>query len=204
MLPTPSRRRAMLALALCTLLTACATGQRPTLTDPEPVDDGAAASVLERLDRAPLGDFTAVYEITPSSGTTPTIATVSQRGDELRAEIGNIVYTTDGAATSTCDVTGGPCEDFANEARISNLGITHQFWRAAFRQRLATDAGRRIGTSTGTVDSIAGQSAACVAIKVPSALEAVGTVSYCALDQGLLGRYIGADGTIELTSFTLA
>lgn len=194
----------MFALALCAIVTACATGPRPTLSDPEPVDDGAAASVIERLDRVPVGDFTAVYEITPSSTTEPTLATISQHGNELRTQIGDVVYTSDGATTTTCDVAGGVCEDYADEARISNLGITHQFWGPSFRQRLATDSGRRIGTSEGAIDTIAGQSAACVAIKVPSSLDAVGTVNYCALDQGVLGRYVGADGTIELTSFALA
>jgi hypothetical protein len=194
----------MLALPLCAIVTACATGPRPTLTDPEPIDDSAAASVIERLDRSPVGDFTAVYEITPSSTTEPTVATISQHGTELRTQIGDVVYTSDGANTTTCDVNGGACEGYANETRISNLGITHQFWGPSFRQRVATDSGRRIGTSEGAVDTIAGQPAACVAIKVPSSLDAVGTVSYCALDQGVLGRYIGADGTIELTSFALA
>lgn len=199
-----SRRRATLAIASCAIVTACATGQRPTLSEPDPVGDGAAASVIERLDRAPIGDFTAVYEITPSSTTQPTVATISQTGSELRSQIGDVVYTSDGATTTTCDVAGEACDDFANEARISNLGITHQFWGPSFRQRLATDSDRRIGTSEGAIDTIAGQSAACVAIKIPSSLDAVGTVSYCALDEGVLGRYIGADGTIELTSYAPA
>ena len=194
----------MLALPLFAVITACVTGPRPTLTDPEPVDDGAAAPVIERLDRAPVGDFTAVYAITPSAAAAATVATVSRHGNELRAQIGDVVYTTNGVTTTTCDVDGGACEDYANETRISNLGITHQFWGPAFRQRLAVDSGRRIGTSTGTVETIAGQSAACVAVTLPSSIGATGTVNYCALDQGVLGRYVGADATIELTSFTVA
>lgn len=202
---SPSRPRTIVACALLTVITtACATGQRPTLTDPEPVEDGAAATVIERLERPPLGDFTAVYAITPTSGTETTVATISVEGDETRAEIGDVVYASNGTSTTTCDSAGAACDDFANEARISNLGITHTFWQAAFRQRLTTDAGRRIGTSSGSVETIAGQPAACVSIKVPSSLDAVGTVSYCALDLGVLGRYIGADATIELTEFTTA
>jgi hypothetical protein len=192
------------AAALLTVITtACATGQRPTLVDQPTVVDDAASSVMDRLQRQPQSDFVAAYEITPSWTDHATVATVTRTSDELRTQIGDVVYTTTGTSTTTCDTAGAACEQYANEALISDLGITHQFWGPAFRQRLSTDSGRRIGSSTGTVDSIAGQSAACVAVQVPSSIEAVGTVSYCALDVGVLGRYTGADGTIELTSIEI-
>lgn len=179
---------------------ACATGPRPTLIDAQPVVDDAAASVIDRLDRQPQADFVAAYAITPSWADQPTIATVARTDGEFRTQIGDVVYTTNGTATTTCDVAVGTCEEYANEARISDLGITHQFWGPAFRQRLTADSGRRIASSTGSVDSIAGQSAACVAVQIPSSIDAIGTVNYCALDLGVLGRYVGADATIELTS----
>lgn len=204
MFRSPSRRRAIVALPLVAAVAACATGPRPTLTGAATVDDAATAQVLERLERSPLGDFTATYEITPTSGTDITQATVTQEGAELRVEVGDVVFTSNGTTATTCDASGNSCDDYANDARISNLGITHRFWGSAFRQRVATDSGRRIGTSTGTVDTIAGQPAACVAIQVPSTLDAVGTVNYCALDQGILARYLGADAAIELTSFALS
>lgn len=190
--------------ALTMLATGCAVGERPTLQAAELITDPASEAVVERLDRPPVGDFAAVYTITPSAtGGAPATATVTSRGGEVRAEIGSVVFTTDAAGlTTTCAVDGTACDDIADDARISDLGITHQFWGSAFRQRLATDAARRIGTSTGTADTIAGQSAVCVAIKLPSSVEQVGTATYCALEQGVLARYIGADATIELTSFT--
>ncbi|MCB0965513.1 MAG: hypothetical protein KDB37_01650 [Ilumatobacter sp.] len=190
-------------VALVTLSTAgCALGERPTLQAADVVTDPAVETVVQRLDRTPVADFTATYAVTPSSVTDSTIATVTSVDGTVTTQIGDIVYTTDPSGTSTtCGADGAECTEGADDARISDLGITHRFWSGSTRQRLVTDAARRIGTSTGTTDTIAGQSAVCVAIKLPSSIEAVGTVSYCALDQGLLGRYIGADGTIELTSF---
>jgi hypothetical protein len=191
-------------VALATLTTGCAVGERPTLQAAELITDPASETVVERLDRPPVGDFDAVYTITPTAtGGSPATATITSRGGEVRAEIGSVVFTTDATGlTTTCALDGTACDDIADDARISDLGITHQFWSSAFRQRLATDAARRIGTSTGTTDTIAGQSAVCVAIKLPSSVEQVGTATYCALDQGVLARYTGADATIELTSFT--
>jgi hypothetical protein len=190
--------------ALSALTTGCALGERPTLQAAELVTDPASETVVERLDRPPVGDFDAVYTITPTAtGGSPTSATVTSRGGAVRAEIGSVVFTTDATGlTTTCALDGTACESIADDARISDLGVTHQFWSSAFRQRLATDAARRVGTSTGSTDTIAGQSAVCVAIKLPSSVDQVGTASYCALEQGVLARYVGADATIELTSFT--
>ena len=189
--------------ALGVLTTGCAVGERPTLQAAELITDPATDTVVDRLDRPPVGDFTAVYVITPTAtGGSPTTATVTRQGGAVRTEIGSVVFTTDATGlTTTCAADGSACDDIADDARISDLGVTHRFWSAAFRQRLATDAARRIGTSTGTTDTIAGQPAVCVAIKLPSSVEQVGTASYCALEQGVLARYIGADATIELTSF---
>jgi hypothetical protein len=198
----------MLSLAGLTaaalMLGACALGERPTLQEQAPVGDEAAQAVIERLDRPLTGAFVATYLITPSSTDTATNATVSRTTDEvLTIEIGSIVYTLypDGTAT-TCSTPGVDCDDFANDAWVSDLGITHRFWGSAFERRIRTDSNRRIGTSAGSVASVAGQSATCAAIKVPSSLDVAGTVTYCALDNGLLARYYGADGIVEMSSFT--
>ena len=198
------RRAAPLLFALVAL-SGCALGERPTLEAADVITDTATQTVAERLDRSPVVDFTATYAITPSSSTDSTVATITSEGGVIETRIGDVVYTTDPAGnTTTCRAGGTDCTDGADDALVSNLGVTHRFWSSSARQRLVTDAARRIGTSTGTTDTIAGQSAVCVAIKLPSSVEAVGIVSYCALDQGLLGRYIGADGTIELTSLDVA
>ena len=198
------RRATPLLLALVAL-SGCALGERPSLAAADVITDAATETVAERLDRAPVVDFTATYAITPSSSTDSTVATITSEGGIVTTRIGDVVYTTDATGnTTTCRGDGTDCSDGANDALVSDLGVTHRFWSSSARQRLVTDAARRIGTSTGTTDTIAGQSAVCVAVKLPSSVESVGTVSYCALDQGLLGRYIGADGTIELTSLEVA
>lgn len=183
---------------------ACAVGERPTLAEPIPAGDTAAESVLTLLRRTPDQTFIASYLITPSSTEAPVDATVTRTAEGvLTAEIGDTAYTTspDGR-TTTCDIGGDDCDDFANDARISNLGVTHLFWGPAFERRLQTDSSRRIGTSTEQAATIAGQAATCAQIKVQSSLDAVGVVSYCALRSGVLARYQGADVVVELLSFS--
>ena len=76
----PRNRIALGAAALTLLLTACATGPRPTLVDQPAAADTVAQAVLERLERGSSATFTADYEITPSLTGEPTHATVMQEG----------------------------------------------------------------------------------------------------------------------------
>ena len=197
-------QRFLIALVAATvLLTGCFTGERPTLTPRSPIDDPAADAVLSRLEGADAVDFIAHYDIIPTlSGATTTSATVAQLGARRRISIGDVVYSTDGNESRTCQNGVDECADFLDDARISDLGITHMFWGSAFGARLELDASRRIGPSSGASTTIAGQVAACVDVIVPSVAATAGTVVYCALDAGVLARYLGADVSIELTSFT--
>lgn len=203
----PSRRAARIAsrLALTVtaagLLTGCFTGERPVLLDRTELDDPAAQAVLDRLSTAASAEFTATYEITPTNTTAATTATVSQSGSRRRVTIGDVTFISDGTVVRTCENNDRGCVDLLDDARVSNLNITHLFWGEAFRSRLELDASRRIGFSAAGNETIAGAPAACVDIPVPSAIELSGTVQYCALDDGPLARYIGADVTIELTEY---
>jgi hypothetical protein len=188
------------------LVTACATGERPTLVD-QPVgsEDAAARPVIERLEAAGDTVFTATYEITPTSTAStsqPTTATVIVSGPRQRVTVGGIDYVTDGTTARTC--RDGTCTDGFDEALISDLQITHDFWGATAATRLGVEAGRSLTAAAQRQENIAGQPAACADVTVPSATpdaSGSGTIIYCALDAGPLGRYVGADSTIVLTSF---
>ena len=182
---------------LTTVLSACQTGPRPTLEAVVVfVDDPSTNSVLERLARAESADFVAVYTITPTLQDTQTVtATVAQRAGQRKVQIGNVIYRVENSLATTCENATSGCVEFTDDARVSNLNVTSNFWGAAFATRLTNDSSRRIGSTAGHAETIAGFPAVCVDIP-PSA-------SYCALDSGILARYIGADVTIELTSYTL-
>lgn len=203
----PGRRRgsgvrlAVLVVGAVGVLAGCITGERPTLIERPTIDDPAARSVLDRLGTAGSAVFTATYEITPTSSAQPTTATVVQSGSRRRVTIGGVDFLTDGTVNRTCTNDDGGCVDFLDDARVSDLNLTHRFWGDAFRARLELDASRRIGFSEASDATVAGQPAACVDIPVPSSSELSGVVRYCALDAGPLARYVGADVTIELVAF---
>lgn len=193
-------RIALGAATLTLLLTACATGPRPTLVDQPVVTDTVAQAVLDRLERGSSATFTADYEITPSLTGQPTHATVIQQGSQQRVTIGDVDYFTDGTVSRTCAVGGTDCVDAIDEARVSNLSITSKFWGPSVLSKLELDTARSVDASTGRTDTIADRPAACADVHVPS-IDGVGSVTYCAVDDGVLARYFGADVSIELTSF---
>lgn len=184
------------------LLGGCFTGERPTLVERPSNDDPATQAVIDRLDTVSSAVFTATYEITPTLTGQPVTATVSQDGTRRRVTIGDVDFITDGTVVRTCSRTDDSCVDFLDDARVSDLNITHRFWGDAFRARLELDASRRVGFTEASDETIAGVPAACVDIPVPSASELSGVVQYCALDAGPLARYIGADVKIELVEFS--
>lgn len=199
------RTRTPLALVVAggVLLTGCITGQRPTLVD-EPasvVDDPAVLAVLDRLDTADDSTFTATYRIIPTSTTQTTEATVEVNGGDRRVTIGNVEYVTDGEHSRTCQDGAAGCVDFLDQARISDLQVTDEFWGDSFAARLRLDASRRVGFVEGDTGEFAGQPAACAIIPLPGPAEGAAEVKYCALDRGPLAQYIGADVSIELTSY---
>lgn len=196
--------RCRLALVLCVTaaaLSSCAIGPRPTLEPVTSIDDSAAQKVLTRLERADSLDFTAEYDITPSTTGTTTKAQVVQQDGRRRITIGNVVFSSDGDAAQTCRTDAEECSDFLDDALVSDLNLTHLFWGPALASRLEIDANRRIGPSAELVTTIAGRRAICVDVILPSVATTTGTVTYCALAAGVLARYFGADVSIELTSF---
>ena len=193
-------RIALGAAAVSLLLSACATGPRPTLVDQPATSDTVTQAVLDRLERGLTATFTADYEITPSLTGQPTHATVMQSGAQQRVTIGNVDYFSDGTISRTCAVGGTDCVDSIDDARISNLSVTSKFWGPSVVSKLELDSARSVDASTGRTDTIASRPATCADVHVPS-IDGVGSVTYCAVDDGVLARYFGADVSIELTSF---
>jgi hypothetical protein len=201
-----SARRSLPTLLLCALaalaLGGCALGKRPSLVESPTLDDAAANAVLDRFERAPGATFTATYTITPSLTGAATQATVRQAGERQRITIGAVDYFSNGTTSRTCVAGTDECVDGIDDARVSDLSITHAFWSESAAARLANDASRSIGPSTGRNDSIAGRSVTCVDLPMPGLGGEVRTVSYCVVDEGVLARYAGADVSIDLTSIT--
>jgi len=185
------------AVVVGAVLPGCVTGQRPMLEPVPVVDDEAAEVVLERLARAGSVPFTATYDIIPTTTGATTVAIVRQLDGRRRVTIGDVDYQIDSGSSRTCQLDSDECEEFVNDALISDLNLTHRFWSDGIADRLVVDASRRTGFSEGGTETIAGRSAACVDVPVLG-----GSVLYCALDEGVLARYFNADVTIELTSFT--
>jgi hypothetical protein len=184
------------------VLAGCMTGQRPSFesTEPLPTATGNADidAVLERLDSVSDSVFTAEYSILTKMGNVDSTATVVQaRPDRRSITINDVRFLYDDAAVATCDLTTGECEATINDARVSNVSLGHEFYGQSFARRLRVDAGRRVAEPTGYSITQAGQQALCVDVPVTG-----GTVSYCALAQGALARYDGADLFIEMTGFS--
>ena len=195
-------RFAAAVLTGAVVLGGCFTGERPSFDDEESLQtasgDEAVDAILERLDAVAPAQFTAHYEILTRLGGLDSQATVVQADNSRRSITINDVRFIDGADTvATCDLTSGECEATLNDARVSDLLLSHEFYGKSFARRLRVDANRRIGDTNGYTITQAGQQVLCVDVPVSG-----GTVSYCALDSGPLARYDGNDLFIQMTSVT--
>lgn len=185
----------------CASLVGCDSGDEPSLGEVVPeIDDEAAGVVYDLLGDAGDAAFTATYAITPSlTGDTSVVTVRHDPASTTEVEIGDIVFVGSGDEGLTC--IGDVCRDGSDDAAISGLNITHRFWAPAFATRLRLDTQRRIGFTEGSTTEIAGRIASCVAIPQAGPAEVDAVVTYCALDEGPLARYGGADVAIELTDF---
>lgn len=184
-------------------LSGCLTGERPTLAEEPavgaPVGDPAADAVLERFGAVTDAVFTARYRITNNFGPVSKEATVVQTPDRRRSiTVGDVRFVIAGADTSTCDLrlTAENCSSTIDDAAISDLQVTHQFYGRSAANRLRTDASRRVGPTEGYEAELAGRRATCVSVPVSG-----GSKVYCVLDDGVLASYQGPDVVIELVEF---
>lgn len=194
--------RAFPTLAAALALTGCFTGERPSFDDdtaiPTSTGDANIDAVLERLDAVPIARFTAEYDVTTRFGDIESEAVVVQSDDGRRSiTINDVRFVIGDGTDSTCDLVADECEASINDARVSDLGVTHDFYAASFAARLRVDANRRVADTAGYTQALAGQQATCVDIPLSGI-----TKSYCALDAGPLARYEGNDLLITLTAIS--
>ena len=179
------------------LLAGCFTGERPTLTPPPATTgDTAADAVLERLQNAGTAAFTAEYTIAAPTGANAD-AVVVQHGPSRRAvTIRDHRFVTDGAVSRTCHLVHASCVEGLDLAVVSDLAVTADFYDLSPAARLRRDVARRVGTTQGAAESIAGEAATCVTIPIAET-----AARYCALDAGPLASLRTTDVTIELTAY---
>lgn len=197
------RRSVTLAAAAALLLSGCLTGQRPTLAPPSPgglpgtpTGDANVDLVLAKLERADQVVFTADYQITQAFGQVVTDASVTQDATRTSITVGRVRFLALGSQ-QTCNLDSGTCEDGWLDARISDVGATHDFYQDAPAQRLRIANARKTGPTTASTETIAGYPAACVDVPVGAGVE-----QYCANDLDLIARWTSASVNVELTALS--
>ncbi len=183
-------------------LAGCFTGQRPSFDEDAPAQTATGNAdidaVLTRLDSVSAAPFTADYAILTRLGNLTSTATVVQEPPDRRSiTINDVRFLYDGTSVATCNLVTAECEATINDARVSDLLLSHEFYAQSFAQRLRVDANRRVGEPKGYTITQAGEPALCVDIPVTG-----GTVTYCALANGALARYDGNDLLIEMTTIS--
>jgi len=194
-------RIALVAVCASVALAGCLTGQRPSFDEDEPspelTGNADIDAVLELLDSVSEARFTADYTILTKLGNVTSTARVVQDDPNHRSiTINNVRFLYDGASVATCNLLTGECEATINDARVSDVSVTHEFYGSSFAQRLRVDASRRVGEPVGHTITQADQQALCVDVPVSG-----GTNTYCALSNGVLARYDGNDLFIEMTAY---
>lgn len=198
-----SRARTVTAvLTVAIAVSACGLGPRPSFDADEPLQaptgDPAVDAVLDRLDAVGVEQFTADYSILTRLGGRESTASVVQADNSRRSVTVNEVRFLNGAGNAaTCDLVTEECEASINDARISDVQLTHDFYGSSMARRLRVDAGRSISPARGYTETVGDQTATCADVPVSG-----GTKIYCALDSGVLAKYDGADLLVQLTSFS--
>ncbi|MEI7617701.1 MAG: hypothetical protein WCK14_03695 [Actinomycetota bacterium] len=172
----------------------CITGKRPSFGSQS---DPAIAAVLSKLDTS-IGPFTASYSILTRLGNITTPVTVAiQNPTERSITFNDIRFLQSTAGYSTCTLSNGSCSLVVDEASISNLAVTHDFYGASAAARIRQDATTMVGPAITSSETYAGQNATCVQLSFTS-----GTKKYCVLDNGMLAYQDTPDLQITLTKLT--
>lgn len=197
-----SRRGAFAVVLSLVLLTGCLTGKRPSFKDdPFPpgtmTGDAAIDAVLTKLDAATAGPATAAYSVLTKFGNTTSQAIVVLDGGSRSVLIGNVRYIDTVSAQATCaEDASVPCIDGLDASKVSNIGVTIDFYASDTAKRLRRDFRGMVGPSTAHVETIADQPATCVDVPLSG-----GVAVYCVMDNGLVARLDDGDVAVNLTLF---
>jgi hypothetical protein len=198
-------RRGLVPLALAALLlVGCATGQRPYFADESvipdtPTGDPAIDAVLERfakVESSTNGPATAAYDVFRKYGELHTGAVVVLSPGQRSITVGNTHFIQTKDLAVTCSIEPAECVDGFDPQRISDSGVTYEFYAADTEKRLRRDALAKIGPATASTETIAGQVATCVDVPVTG-----GVAVYCVLDSGLLAKLDDGDVTVTMTLY---
>ena len=199
----------LLPLLAAFVLSGCMEGERGYFAD-DPfaagttTGDPAIDAILVKLDDAADGpataQLTAAYSVLTKSGITNHTATValdSSSGSTQRSIVIDDVHFIDAPGVSaTCAVdSSSPCTDGLDLARVSNVGITPNFYASDTAKRLRRDALAKLGPTLTSAINVAGFQADCVDLTLPG-----GTARYCVLATGMLALLDDGDVRIELTA----
>ncbi|MFZ4717885.1 MAG: hypothetical protein ACOYMR_00580 [Ilumatobacteraceae bacterium] len=199
----PLRRLLPLTLLAGLLLAACGTGERPYFSEEpafpagEMTGDPAIDAVLGKLDNATSGPATASYEVLTKYGNTTHPAVVVLDPGKRSVTIGNVHYIQTEALAVTCTEDGSqPCVDGFDPQRISDTGITYDFYASDTAKRLRRDADAKIGPATASTATVAEQQTTCVELPLTG-----GTAVYCVLANGLVAKLDDGDVLITMVLF---
>ncbi len=176
------------------------TGKRPYFDDDPfpsgaPTGDASIDAVLQRLDAATSGPVTAAYSVLTKFGNTTNTATVVLDAGSRSVTIGNVRYIETPTGTATCaEDSSVPCSAGLDPTRVSDIGVTIDFYATEAATRLRRDAQAVIAPTTSHAETIAEQPALCVDVPL-----AGGVAVYCSLDNGLVARMDDGDVAVNLT-----
>ena len=199
-------RRVVPILALAAvLLTGCFTGKRPHFNDEllpshSPTGDASIDAVLQKFDAATTGPATASYSVLTKFGNVNSTATVVLDAGSRSVTIGNVRYVETPMGALTCaEDNSAPCTSGLDATRVSDIGVTIDFYSSEAATRLRRDAQAVLAPATSHAETIANQSALCVDVPL-----AGGVAMYCALDNGLVARLDDGDVAVNITAFSAA
>jgi len=192
------------ALVFALVLGGCFTGERATFDSTDtfqpgtPTGDANVDPILDQLDHVTKGPATAHYEVLTKYGNLQSSASVALSPGKRNVIVDNTRYIQNDKGTATCTVDRTiACSSGFDPTRISDVGITVDFYATDAAKRLRRDTQAKIGPTVPHTTTMAGQKLACVDIPLNG-----GTASYCVLPDGLLAKRDDGDIRILLKNYT--